>query len=85
MKVTTPDEMYIDTSEFGRSIESFELLLKKQLKGESIYSIAIPGSLREETRRDIEKIYHNAGWTGVSCISTPPGSGYSYTELLLKR
>lgn len=70
MKVTSPEEMQSKFSKLESAINDFEKELKTNPKGRNNYFLLITGEYTREICDEIEKIYTDAGWTNVACLTS---------------
>jgi len=69
MKVTTPSDMRGSTLAVESAIALFEKEFSYQRKGLTEYVLTIKGYIDNSTRKEIQKIYRDAGWEFASCFS----------------
>jgi len=86
IKITKPEEMMTDLTKVEGVIEEFEEKFKGENKGENYYHLVISGEYDRGVCNEVEKIYSDAGWTGVRCLtSSERGERGGLTGLILNR
>ena len=84
IKVTSPEEKsYKNVNDILESvIILFEAELKKLSNYLDFYQLVIPGEYPQDILRQVEKLYAEAGWKLVYCVSS---SARSDTKLRFRR
>jgi hypothetical protein len=86
MKITTPKEMSSGTSKVEEAISKFEEQFAKDEKDQPYYHLVIVGEYNRQTCNEVEKIYTQAGWVKVKCItSSENGERGGLTSLRLTK
>lgn len=67
MKVTTRQEMELNSSLIHSILAKFELLLVKEKKGNRYYKLCIKEYIDNSILKKIERVYKQAGWSKVNC------------------
>lgn len=70
MNATSPKEMTSGTSKIEDAISKFEEQFFKQEKDQNYYHLVISGEYNRETCDEVERVYANAGWENVRCITS---------------
>ena len=70
MNVTKPEQMTTGTSKVEEAVRKFEEQFTKEEKDQRYYYLIIVGEYNRQTCDEIERIYTEAGWSKVKCITS---------------
>ena len=70
MKIITPSEMESGTSRLEEAVDKFNEEFKKDCKDQDYYFLVIDVEYNREVCDEIQKLYTDAGWKKVKCITS---------------
>jgi len=74
IKVTRPEDKCAKVFSFEDAVERFEQELSAERRGKSHYKLTLYGTVSNEDKQCIEKLYRDAGWDVVNIYPSVEGA-----------
>lgn len=84
-KVVSPSELSTGTKGLDKALQLFAGELRLSTPDLDFYCIHIEGTYNKETRKEIEHLYMQKGWTVATCESHDEVGCPAFTSLFLER